>query len=84
LKRYVDESARLLGVLDQRLSSRAYIMGEEYSIADISILGWVRNLVGFYGAGDLVGYERFTHVQRWLAECLKRPAVERGLNMPPR
>lgn len=84
LKRYVDESARLLGVLDQRLSSRAYIMGEDYSIADISILGWVRNLVGFYGAGELVGYDRFRHVQRWLAECLKRPAVERGLHMPPR
>jgi len=84
LKRYVDESARLLGVLDSRLAERAYIMGDEYTIADIAILGWVRNLIGFYGAGELVGYDRFAFVQRWLAECLKRPAVERGLNIPPR
>jgi len=84
LKRYVDESARLLGVLDKRLADRAYIMGEDYTIADIAILGWVRNLIGFYGAGDLVGYAQFTHVARWLAECLQRPAVERGLNIPPR
>lgn len=84
LKRYVDESARLLGVLDGRLADRTYIMGDDYTIADISILGWVRNLIGFYGAGELVGYDRFTFVQRWLAECLKRPAVERGLHIPAR
>ena len=84
LKRYVDESVRLLGVLDQRLATRTYIMGDDYTIADIAILGWVRNLIGFYGAGDLVGYTQFTHVARWLAECLKRPAVERGLNIPAR
>jgi len=84
LKRYVDESVRLLGVLDQRLATRTFIMGDDYTIADIAILGWVRNLIGFYGAGDLVGYTQFTHVARWLAECLKRPAVERGLNIPPR
>jgi GSH-dependent disulfide-bond oxidoreductase len=84
LKRYVDESARLLGVLDTRLATRTYIMGDDYTIADIAIVGWVRGLVGFYGAGDLVGYAKFTHVARWLAECLKRPAVERGLNIPSR
>jgi len=84
LKRYVDESARLLGVLDKRLADRTFIMGDDYTIADIAILGWVRNLVGFYGAGDLVGYAQFTNVARWLAECLRRPAVERGLHIPPR
>ncbi|GAA0535468.1 GST-like protein [Rhizomicrobium palustre] len=84
LKRYTDESARLLGVLDQRLATHAYLMGEGYTIADIAILGWVRNLVGFYGAGELVGYERFKNVQRWLEDCLKRPAVERGLHIPAR
>lgn len=82
LKRYVDETARLLGVLDKRLAERAYIVGDDYTIADIASLGWVRNLIGFYGAGDLVGYDRFAHVQRWLKECLKRPAVERGLHTP--
>jgi len=84
LKRYVDESARLLGVLDKRLADHSFLMGDDYTIADIATLGWVRNLVGFYGAGELVGYDRFTHVARWLAECLTRPAVERGLNIPAR
>ncbi|MDR3526749.1 MAG: glutathione S-transferase N-terminal domain-containing protein [Rhizomicrobium sp.] len=83
LQRYVDESVRLLGVLEQRLSERSFIM-DEYTIADIATVGWVRNLVGFYGAGELVGYDRFSNVARWLGECLQRPAVERGLNIPPR
>jgi GST-like protein len=82
LRRYVDESARLLGVLEKRLSGRAWLMGDEYTIADIATLGWVRNLVGFYGAGDLVGYERFAEVARWLASGVERPAVARGLTIP--
>ncbi len=84
LKRCADESARLLGVLNDRLAQRAYMMGEDYTIADIAILGWVRNLIGFYGAGDIVGYDRFTHVARWLTQCLARPAVQRGLDIPGR
>jgi Glutathione S-transferase len=84
LKRYVDEAARLLGVLDQRLSSREFMMGEEYTIADIALIGWVRTINGFYGAGELVGYDRFKHVHRWLEECLQRPAVQRGLAVPAR
>src|SRR6185503_156589 len=58
LKRYVDESRRLLGVLDNRLEGREWIMGNEYTIADISLLGWVRNVVGFYEARDLVEFDR--------------------------
>ena len=82
--RYVAESKRLLGVLDQRLASRAWVLGDPYSIADIAIFPWVRNLVGFYGASDLVGFENFPHVQRALAAFVERPAVVRGLNIPPR
>ena len=82
--RYVAESKRLLGVHDQRLAERAWVMGDEYSIADIAILPWVNNLVGFYGAGDLVGFDDFKHVQRVLKAFVARPAVERGLNIPPR
>jgi len=82
LKRYVDESARLLGVLDERLDGRAWIMGDEYTIADITTLGWVRNLIGFYGARELVDYDRFKQVDRWLKAGLARPAVERGLQIP--
>ena len=60
------------------------MLGDPYSIADIAIFPWVRNLVGFYGAGDLVGFENFPHVQRALAAFVERPAVVRGLNIPPR
>lgn len=80
--RYVKESSRLLGVLDTRLNGRNWLMGEDYTIADIATLGWVRNLVEFYEAGELVGFERFTSVTRWLDRGLARPAVERGLAIP--
>ena len=84
LQRYVDEARRLLGVMEQRLDGRQWIMDDEYTIADISMLGWVRNLVGFYGARELVEFDRLTHVPAWLARGLARPAVERGLNIPKR
>ena len=82
--RYVAESRRLLGVLEGRLKDHAWIMGDDYTIADIAILGWVRNLVEHYGAGELVGYADFPHVAAWLARGLARPAVQRGLNIPAR
>ena len=82
--RYVAESRRLLGVLDARLKGRAWLMGDGYTVADIAIWPWVNNLVGFYGAGDLVGYADFAEVQRVVAAFLARPAVQRGLNIPPR
>jgi GST-like protein len=80
--RYVAESKRLLGVLNQRLANRTWMMGEQYTIADIAIFPWVRNLLGHYDAGDLVGITDFPHVTRALAEFLKRPAVQRGLVIP--
>jgi GSH-dependent disulfide-bond oxidoreductase len=82
--RYVAESKRLLGVLDQRLAHRAWVMGDEYTIADIAAWPWVNNLVGFYGAGELVGFDDFKNVQRVLKAFVARPAVVRGLNIPPR
>jgi len=81
--RYVAESARLLGVLDQRLQGRDWIMGE-YSIADIAVFPWVRCLVDFYKAGELVQFERFGNVRRVLDAFLARPAVQRGLSIPAR
>ncbi len=84
LKRYVDESKRLLGVLETRLADRPWIMGEDYTIADISMLGWVRNLPGFYGAGELVEFDSFKRVGEWLQTGLARPAVQRGLGIPAR
>jgi GST-like protein len=82
--RYIAESKRLLGVLETRLEGRAWIMGDEYTIADIAILPWVRNLVGFYGAGELVGFRDFPQVQRVLGAFVARPAVIRGLEIPKR
>lgn len=82
LGRYAAETRRLLGLLNQRLTGRAWIMGEGYSIADIATLPWVRNLVGHYGAGDLVGFTDFPEVERVLQTFLARPAVAKGLTIP--
>jgi GST-like protein len=84
LERYRLESQRLLGVLETRLDNRQWIMGDDYTIADISLLGWVRNLVGFYGARDLVAFDTLKHVPAWLERGLARPAVQRGLEIPKR
>ncbi|MBO1903867.1 glutathione S-transferase N-terminal domain-containing protein [Microvirga sp. 3-52] len=84
LERYRNESKRLLGVLETRLEGRDWIMGEDYTIADISLLGWVRNLIGFYGAGELVEFDSLKRVPAWLERGLARPAVQRGLDSPKR
>lgn len=79
---YVDESKRLLRVLDRRLEGRAWTMGDAYTIADISIFPWVRNLIGFYEAADLVGIKEFPNVTRTLEAFVARPAVAKGLTIP--
>ena len=84
LQRYVNESKRLLGVLDGRLAGRDWIMGGDYTIADIATLGWVNNLITFYEARELVEFERFPNVASWLERGLARPAVQRGLGVPSR
>jgi len=82
--RYVDESKRLLAVLDRRLQGREWIMGDDYTIADIATFPWVRNLVGFYGAGELVEFDRYASVKRVLDAFVQRPAVKAGLEIPRR
>jgi GST-like protein len=84
LERYRDESKRLLSVLDAQLTGRQWIMGNDYTIADISLLGWVRNLIGFYGARELVDFDTLAQVPAWLERGLARPAVQRGLEIPKR
>lgn len=83
LERYVAESKRLLGVLETRLEGRDWIMGD-WSIADVATLGWVRNLIDYYGARDLVRFDSLTRVPAWLERGLARPAVQRGLEIPVR
>jgi GST-like protein len=84
LQRYVDEARRLLQVLDRQLAGRDWIMGSDYSIADIATFPWVNNLIGFYGAGELVAIAGFAEVTRVLKAFLARPAVMRGLTIPAR
>ena len=79
----------MLGVLEARLGGsvgdgRDWIMGGDYTIADISMLGWVRNLITFYEARELVGFDGYPAVAAWLERGLARPAVQRGLTIPKR
>jgi GST-like protein len=82
--RYVSEAKRLLAVLDKRLEGRAWIMGADYTIADIATFPWVRNLVGFYGASELVEFAKYVNVKRVLDVFVERPAVKAGLEIPKR
>lgn len=82
LERYRDETKRLLAVMDQRLDGRAWIMGDEYTIADIAMIGPVRNLIGYYGAREIVAFDTLENVPRWLDQALARPAVQRGVTIP--
>lgn len=81
-ERYVNESKRLLGVLEGQLGKHAWIAGDEYTIADIATFPWVSNLVGFYDAGELVGFEDFPRVRAALERFRQRPAVAAGLTIP--
>ena len=83
LERYVAEAKRLLGVLETRLDGRKWLM-DDYTIADIATLGWVRNLITFYEARELVDYDSLINVPAWLERGLARPAVQRGLKIPAR
>jgi GST-like protein len=82
--RYVNEARRLLAVLDGHLAGRAWILGDEYTIADIATFPWVNNLIGFYGARELVRFDDYANVRRVLEVFLERPAVQRGLKIPSR
>jgi GST-like protein len=82
-ERYRAEAARLLRVLDGALAGRDWIAGD-YSIADIAIAPWLRTLRDFYRAGDITGWNDLAHVPAYLDRFLARPAVQRGLNVPPR
>jgi len=82
--RYVAEARRLLGVLDKHLEGSSWVMGDSYTIADIAIFPWVRNLIGFYEAGELVGFKDFGNVARVLEAFVARPAVAKGLTIPKR
>jgi GST-like protein len=84
LERYRAETQRLLGVMDTRLQGRPWIMGDDYTIADIAMMGWVRAVVGFYEARELVEFDQLQNVPGWLERALARPAAQRGVTIPAR
>jgi GST-like protein len=83
-QRYVDESRRLIGVIEGRLKGRSYIMGDDYTIADIALWPWLRTVTGFYGAGELVGIQDFPGVLDYINRCESRPASQKAVNIPAR
>lgn len=82
LKRYTKETKRLLGVLEQRLADRDYLV-DEYSIADISTFPWVGCLDWGYGAREYLGLAAFPNVLAWHERCAARPAAVRGAAVCP-
>ncbi|RMQ89706.1 hypothetical protein ALP97_03035 [Pseudomonas salomonii] len=76
IKRYVDETARLYGVLDRRLADRAFVAGEDYSIADMAIYPWI---VSHKWQSQRL--EDFPHVQRWFNRIKERPATVRAYEL---
>lgn len=84
LERYLNETKRLMGVLEKRLEGRDNIMGTDYTIADIATWPWVRTVTDFYEAGEEVGMDQFPNVLRWVKASAERPASQAAINIPPR
>lgn len=80
-QRYLDESERLLNVLDERLTGRDYVM-DDYSIVDIAIFPWLRTLRDMYEVGDQVDWDDLKNVPAYLDRCLARPASQKGIVTP--
>jgi len=80
INRYAMEVKRQLDVLNRNLSSRRYLCGDEYNIADMANFPWYGNLVlgRLYSAAEFLDVASYTHVVRWASEILARPAVQRG------
>ena len=81
-ERYLNETKRILGVIDKHLEGKAWVMGDDYTIADIAIFPWIRTLVGFYEAGEMVGFDSFKNVKRVYEAFMARPAVQKGVTIP--
>lgn len=73
IKRYVDETARLYGVLNERLADRAFVAGEDYSIADMAIYPWI-----VPHAFQQQNLDDFPHLRRWFESIASRDAVKRA------
>ncbi len=80
INRYTMEVKRQLDVLDQNLSSRRYLCGDEYTIADMANCAWYGALVleNIYDSEEFLDVKSYANVVRWATEWSERPAVQRG------
>ena len=78
INRYLSEAKRHYEVLEKHMKGREYIVGDQYSIADISAWGWVDKATAVLGEE---GLENYPNLKRWFADINARPAVERARNI---
>jgi len=83
IERYSKEAKRILGVLDKQLEGKEYIIGSEYTIADIATFPWVICLDKFYGARETLDLASFKNVEAWVTRCTVKPATAKGLTVCP-
>ncbi len=81
IERYQNETKRLLGVLEKRLQKREFLVGAEYTIADMATFPWVGSLDWGYKAAETLELESFPTVMAWCDRCRERPASVRGLEV---
>lgn len=82
--RYLNEGKRLLAVLDQRLDGQRYIMGDDYTIADIAAWPWIRAIMTGYDAAEEMELSKFSNVMEWFDRCWSRPASQAAVTIPAR
>lgn len=81
VERYATEARRLLGVLDRRLENRTYLVGEQYTIADMATMPWVNGVDVFYGGAERLQLATFKNVQAWKERLLARPKTAIGMTV---
>lgn len=81
LERYTNESKRILGVLNNHLAGRKFLVGDEYTIADMATMPWVNGLSVFYKAEEALELKKFEHVSAWVQRILARPLTVTGMNV---
>ena len=80
INRFAMEVKRQMDVLDRQLADNRYLVGDDYTIADMAVWAWYGALaMGLqYEAGEFLQVQSYTHVQRWTKEIFQRPAAQRG------
>ena len=75
--RYLGETKRLYGVMNEKLGKTRFLSCDEYTIADIAVWPWVARF-----DWQTVDLNEFPNVRRWYLEVLERPATRKGWNVP--